>query len=79
MGNDFSIWLLVLDASPIVQGVIALLMLASVASWAIILKKSSVISRSRRQADKFETAFWSGGDLVDAVPEHRTQGAPGHR
>ncbi len=63
MGNDFSIWLLVLDASPIVQGVIALLMLASVASWAIILKKSSVISRSRRQADKFETAFWSGGDL----------------
>jgi biopolymer transport protein TolQ len=63
MGNDFSIWLLVLDASPIVQGVIAVLMLASVTSWAVILKKSAVISRSRRQADKFETAFWSGGDL----------------
>jgi biopolymer transport protein TolQ len=63
MGNDFSIWILVLDASPIVQAVIVLLMLASLTSWAIILKKSGVISRSRRQADKFEAAFWSGGDL----------------
>lgn len=63
MSNDLSIWTLVLDASPIVQAVIVLLMLASVASWAVIVKKSGVIARSRRQADKFETAFWSGGDL----------------
>lgn len=63
MGNDLSIWTLVLDASPIVQAVIVLLAVASVASWAIILKKGGIISRSRRQADKFETAFWSGGDL----------------
>ena len=64
MPNDLSVWSLVLDASPIVQVVVALLLLASVSSWAIILRKSQVISRSRRQAEKFETAFWSGGDLA---------------
>jgi biopolymer transport protein TolQ len=63
MPNDLSIWALVIDASPIVQAVMLLLMIASVASWAIIFKKGRVISRSRRQAELFETAFWSGGDL----------------
>jgi biopolymer transport protein TolQ len=63
MPNDLSIWALVIDASPIVQAVMLLLMVASVASWAIIFKKGRVISRSRRQAEQFETAFWSGGDL----------------
>ena len=37
MGNDLSIWALVLDASAIVQGVMALLMVASLVSWAVIL------------------------------------------
>jgi biopolymer transport protein TolQ len=64
MPNDLSVWSLVLDASPIVQVVVGLLLLASLASWAIIFRKSQVISRSRRQAEKFETAFWSGGDLA---------------
>ncbi len=63
MTNDLSIWNLVLDASVTVQAVMVLLLLASLASWAIIFQKSRVISRSRRQADRFETAFWSGGDL----------------
>ena len=63
MGNDLSIWTLVLDASAVVQGVMVLLLAASVVSWAIIFKKGRVIGRSRRDAQKFETAFWSGGDL----------------
>ena len=53
MGNDLSIWTLVLDASVIVQAVMVLLLAASVASWAVIFKKSRVISHSRRQADQF--------------------------
>jgi biopolymer transport protein TolQ len=63
MGNDLSIWALVLDASTIVQAVMVLLLIASVMSWAIIFNKTRVISRSRRDAEQFETAFWSGGDL----------------
>jgi len=64
MPNDLSVWSMVLDASPIVQAVVALLLLASVASWAIIFRKSRVISHSRRTADQFESQFWSGGDLA---------------
>jgi biopolymer transport protein TolQ len=77
MGNDLSIWTLVLDASPIVQGVMLLLMGASIASWAVIIKKSRVISHSRRQAETFETAFWSGGDLSALYRSIETKGRAG--
>src|SRR5271156_5048398 len=77
MGNDLSIWTLVLDASVIVQSVMVLLMLASLASWAVIFKKSRVISHSRRQADKFETEFWSGGDLATLYRSIETKGRAG--
>lgn len=77
MGNDLSIWAMVLDASPIVQGVMALLAAASVTSWAVILNKSRVISRSRRQAEQFEAAFWSGGDLSTLYKGIATKGREG--
>jgi biopolymer transport protein TolQ len=77
MPNDLSVWTLVLDASPIVQAVVALLMAASVASWAVIFRKSQVIGRSRRQADTFETAFWSGGDLTALYRSIETKGRAG--
>jgi biopolymer transport protein TolQ len=77
MPNDFSVWTLVLDASPIVQVVVALLVLASVVSWAIIFRKTQVIAGSRRQAEKFETAFWSGGDLAQLYRSVETKGRAG--
>lgn len=54
---------LVLGASPIVQFVMALLLLASVMSWAIMLRKRAELKRARTDADRFEEVFWSGGDL----------------
>ncbi len=60
---DPSFLKLVLDASPVVQLVMALLLSASVVSWAIILKKRRALGRSRAAAESFETSFWSGGDL----------------
>ena len=77
MPNDLSVWTLVLDASPIVQAVVALLLVASVASWAVIFRKGQVIGRSRRQAEKFETAFWSGGDLATLYRNIETKGRAG--
>jgi biopolymer transport protein TolQ len=68
---------MVLDASPIVQVVVGLLLLASVTSWAVIFHKSQVIGRSRRQAAKFETAFWSGGDLATLYRNIETKGRAG--
>src|SRR5277367_1070957 len=77
MPNDLSVWTMVLDASPIVQAVVFLLLAASIASWAIIFRKSRVISHSRRQADKFETEFWSGGDLATLYRSIETKGRAG--
>ncbi len=77
MGNDFSVVELVQDASPVVQAVLLLLGIASVASWAIIFAKSRIISKSRRQAEQFETAFWSGGDLGALYRSIETKGRAG--
>jgi biopolymer transport protein TolQ len=54
---------LVLNASIIVQVVMALLLIASVISWAIMLRKRAELRRARADADRFEEVFWSGGDL----------------
>jgi biopolymer transport protein TolQ len=61
--EQLSILKLVLDASPVVQLVLALLLAASIGSWAIILGKRSVLSKASSEADRFESTFWSGGDL----------------
>src|ERR1700754_1794861 len=63
MTGDLSPLELVLHASLIVQIVMALLLAASVISWAIMLRKRSELSRARKDADRFEEVFWSGGDL----------------
>ena len=77
MGNDLSVYQLVLQASPIVQMVMALLVVASISSWTIIFAKRRVISLSSRQADQFETSFWSGGDLGALYRSIETKGRAG--
>src|SRR5512145_1856908 len=63
MNNDLSIWKLILEASFVVQLVMALLLAASIASWAMIFSKRRTLRAARADADQFESAFWSGGDL----------------
>jgi biopolymer transport protein TolQ len=64
MIGEHSILDLLLQASLIVQLVMALLIAASVGSWAIILSKRKLLTDARHAADRFETEFWSGGDLA---------------
>ena len=64
MSEPLSILRLIVQASVPVQIVIALLLLASLTSWAIIFRKRSIIGRARREADRFEGRFWSGDDLA---------------
>ena len=64
MGDQLSIVRLIIQASVPVQIVIGLLLLASLSSWSIIFSKRSVIARARREADRFESRFWSGDDLA---------------
>jgi biopolymer transport protein TolQ len=63
MNSDLSILKLILEASFVVKIVLAILIAASIASWAIILGRRTVLSRVRRETEAFESAFWSGGDL----------------
>ena len=55
---------LMLHASPVVQAVLVLLVIASVASWAVILQKRKQFAAARRAATAFEEKFWNGGDLT---------------
>jgi len=54
---------LILEASPLVQMVMAILMVASILSWTLIFDRSRVLKKARREAEAFENRFWAGGDL----------------
>ena len=62
--NDtMSILELMLQASLLVQIVMVLLILASLASWVVIFTKSSTLKNLRLESDNFDSEFWSGGEL----------------
>jgi biopolymer transport protein TolQ len=61
---DFNVVALMLQATVPVQAVVLILILVSVLSWAIMLKKVQVLGRTLRQSEAFERQFWSGGDLM---------------
>ena len=63
MTNDLSLISLILDASLVVKAVMLMLLIASVASWAIIIEKSRLLKRATGAADEFEESFWSGSDV----------------
>jgi biopolymer transport protein TolQ len=65
MSTDLSITHLILNASIVVQFVIALLVFASVTSWSMIFDRIRVLKRAERAANDFEGRFWSGGDLAE--------------
>jgi biopolymer transport protein TolQ len=69
MNTDLSIIRLILEASPVVQLVLALLLLASIASWAVIIDKRRVLKQAIGAAAEFEASFWSGVDLSSLYRE----------
>ncbi|WP_028535781.1 protein TolQ [Paludibacterium yongneupense] len=69
---------LVLDASVVVQLVMAGLALMSIVSWTLIFNKLVVLHAARRDSDEFERTFWSGADLNKLYEEaSRHQNASG--
>ncbi len=63
MSPDLSILSLVVNASLVVQIVMAGLMLTSLASWTVIFGKVFGLRRVRTRNDAFEREFWSGRNL----------------
>ncbi|WP_020558934.1 protein TolQ [Thiofilum flexile] len=69
MNADLSVMKLITDASPVVQVVMLLLVLASLLSWTLIFSKSYALGRAKQQAFKFEERFWSGMALNSLYDE----------
>jgi MFS superfamily sulfate permease-like transporter len=53
----------VANASPLVQGVMLILLLASLTSWVMIFQRWFFLRRIQREIEDFEDHFWSGIDL----------------
>ncbi len=65
MNANLSVAHLIAQASVLVQIIMGLLLLASIVSWAVIISKRRLLSRTRNSSEKFEERFWSGGNLSD--------------
>jgi biopolymer transport protein TolQ len=76
MQSDLSFISLVLDASPLVQFVMAVLILASVISWTMIFDRAKVLKKARQAAEMFEDKFWSGGDMGEIYQQIDGEGDP---
>ncbi|ELA6646098.1 protein TolQ [Vibrio alginolyticus] len=63
MTADISILDLFLQASLLVKLVMLTLLGMSIVSWAMIIKRSKVLSQASKNAEQFEDKFWSGTDL----------------
>ena len=62
---DFSLWALFWAADWVVKAVMVGLLIASIWCWAIIVDKTMLYGRTRREMNRFEKNFWSGQSLED--------------
>ena len=65
MNQDLSIVNLILNASWVVQAVVALLVGVSIASWAAIFRKVVALKKVQTLNESFDREFWSGTSLND--------------
>jgi biopolymer transport protein TolQ len=81
MNQNLSIITLVLQASLVVQLVMAGLMLASLASWTVIFSKLFGLRKVRAANEEFEREFWAGKNLNELFSDavRRKDGAPMER
>ena len=61
--DDFSVLAVIERADWIVKGVIAVLVVASIWSWAVIFEKLMLLHRINGRATRFENRFWAGGSV----------------
>jgi biopolymer transport protein TolQ len=60
---DLSILVLITKATLVVQLVMALLVVVSLASWTVIFGKGFAIRAARKETEQFEREFWGGAEL----------------
>lgn len=64
MTPDTSLMHSMVQASLIVQVALLALVVMSMLSWFVIIKKKLTLGQARQAADLFEDEFWSGNDLA---------------
>ena len=69
MQAEISFWSLFIEASFIVKLVMLTLLGLSIASWALIFQRRSVLANAENLTRKFEDKFWSGVDLARLYSE----------
>jgi biopolymer transport protein TolQ len=74
--GELSLISLFMQAHIVVKLVMIGLLMASVWSWAIIIDKVLLYSRTKRQMDRFEKVFWSGQSLEELY--QTLAGRPNH-
>ena len=74
--NALSPLALFLAADPVVKGVLVVLIIASVATWAIIIAGSIRLRGAARESERFERAFWKAEDVDAFSRDHRDSAVP---
>lgn len=69
-----TLWSFVSNASGVVKIVMALLALASVASWTFIFQRGLFLKQAQRNYRNFENQFWSGADLSKVYADLQRSG-----
>jgi len=69
MSDELNIFNLILDAGPVVKGVMLILVLASVVSWGVIIDRARITKKARQLSSDFEDDFWGGSDLTALYKE----------
>lgn len=67
---------LVLQADPVVQFTLVLLVIFSIVSWAIIFAKHRQLKVSKRQSRGFIELFWNAERMDDLAPKRRLRRGP---
>ncbi len=71
VSHQISVTQLILDASPLVQGVMSFLLIMSIVSWTIIIQRGRFLKNRRRYAIQFEETFWGDIDLNNLYKESK--------
>jgi biopolymer transport protein TolQ len=75
--TDLSIWALFWQADLVVKTVMIGLLAASIWCWAIIVDKSMLYGRVKREMGRFERTFWSGQSLEELYQQMAEKPAMG--
>ncbi len=62
--HSFSLYEMIFSSSPVVQGVLVLLVVMSVWTWGIVIYKYKAMKRAKAESDKFENVFWNSKNLA---------------